>query len=142
MHPFQRIFIHTALVFSLAACASPGAQTEPSTSLAWNRIAHQSIERSKIGQHLAIRLFTQLSLAQHAAIRSATDSANTRDAVAAASMKVITELLPVHTEFVAAQYRAQQVGQSEAGLQAAQKVLAAAAQDGFTRTASSPPPPG
>jgi len=110
-----------------------GATTQESATsatIAWNKIALESIERAKPTQHQAIRLLTHVSLAQYAALAGANESA-ARDAVAAASVRVISELMPTQASFAQQRYVQSQAGTNDAGQSAAQRVLDEARSDGF-----------
>ncbi len=106
------------------------APTQESATLTWNKIALESIERAKPTQHQAIRLLTHVSLAQYAALAAANEAA-ARDAVAAASARVIAELMPTQASFAQERYRQSQAGTIDAGVRAAQRVLDEARSDGF-----------
>ena len=106
------------------------APKQESATLTWNKIALESIERAKPTQHQAIRLLTHVSLAQYAALANANEAA-ARDAVAAASVHVIAELMPTQASFAQERYRQSQAGTIDAGLRAAQRVLDEARSDGF-----------
>jgi hypothetical protein len=106
------------------------ATSATSATLAWNKIALESIERAKPTQHQAIRLLTHVSLAQYAALAGANE-VTARDAVAAASARVIAELMPTQASFAQERYRQSQAGTNDAGLRAAQRVLDEARSDGF-----------
>jgi len=130
----MKVFRITTLA-ALIACV-PAAQAtanDPAASsptLTWNRIALESIGRTKTTQHEAFRLLAYLSLAQYAALERA-GSAPTDDAVAAASAQVISGLMPAQAAYVAEQRRAQPWQASEHGQRVAQRVLAQARDDGF-----------
>jgi hypothetical protein len=112
--------------------AAPTQESATSATLAWNKIALESIERAKPTQHQAIRLLTHVSLAQYAALAEANE-ATARDAVAvaAASVRVIAELMPTQASFAQQRYVQSQSGTNDAGPRAAQRVLDEARSDGF-----------
>ena len=104
----------------LAALADPSATS--ATAIEWNRIALDTIARSKPNQLQVVRLMANLSMAQHAA---AADSA---DALATASMRVIGAMLPEQADYV----RGRHAGQEHPkGARVAERVLADAGRDGF-----------
>ena len=121
-----------------AACASatwaeqeaagPGSDT---AVVAWNRIALESVQRAKPTQHQAARLLAYLSLAQHAAVRSAANDEASGAAVAAVSMQVIAQLLPSQAAYVEGQLRAGQQREGERALAIGYRVLEQAQGDGF-----------
>jgi len=122
-----------------AAPTQESATSATLATLAWNKIALESIERAKPTQHQAIRLLTHVSLAQYAALAEANGTA-ARDAVAAASARVIAELMPTQASFVQERYRQSQAGTTDAGLRAAQRVLDEARSDGFGAAWNGPMP--
>jgi len=115
------------------------APRQESATLTWNKIALESIERAKPTQHQAIRLLTHVSLAQYAALAGANEAA-ARDAVAAASVRVIAELMPTQASFAQQRYVQSQAGTIDAGLHAAQRVLDEARSDGFATAWNGQPP--
>jgi len=116
------------------------APRQESATLTWNKIALESIERAKPTQHQAIRLLTHVSLAQYAALAGANEAA-ARDAVAAASVRVIAELMPTQASFAQQRYvQSSQAGTFDAGLHAAQRVLDEARSDGFATAWNGQPP--
>ncbi len=107
--------------------------TRSSTTLTWNQIALEAIQRSKPGQHQALRLMAYVSLAQLAAIIKEQNDNRPRDITAAASMQVIAGLIPSQAEFVEARYRElypQGLGHDRG---VSRRVLKQARKDGFTQ---------
>lgn len=122
----------------LAACVAINAsQAQTSPTLAWNKIALETVERAKPTQHQAMRLLTYLSLAQHAALTE-TDPAG--DTLATASMRVIAELIPAQASFVEQRYREMAMRDSEKGQRIARALLDQARNDGFTQPWTGQPP--
>lgn len=108
-------------------------QAQPSPTLTWNRIALETVERAKPTQHQAIRLLAHVSLAQYATMAQGDDDPVSRDAVAAASIKVIAELMPSQAAFVEERNRGLDPRAAENGRRIAQGVLAEAGNDGFAK---------
>lgn len=123
--------------------AAPTQESATSATLAWNKIALESIERAKPTQHQAIRLLTHVSLAQYAAL-AGTNGAAAHDVVAAASARVIAELMPTQASFAQERYGQSygqsQAGPTDAGQRVAQRVLDEARSDGFGTAWNGQPP--
>lgn len=106
----MKTWIRTATLLAAATLAATTSaatandtlsdRAAPSTTLTWNRVALDVIERAKPTQHQAIRLLAYLSLAQYAALADGHGEAATRNAVAEASAHVIAGLTPAQTAFV------------------------------------------
>jgi hypothetical protein len=126
----------STILLALAAAwpATSGAQTTSTASatLMWNRIALEAVERAKPNQHQTARTLANVSLAQYAALAEAGGEDVARDAIATTSARVIAELLPSQASFVEERYREMQVHGDKGGA-SAQRVLAAASQDGFAQ---------
>jgi hypothetical protein len=134
----MKSWIRVSLLSSVAAwltvsCAStvPIGQTPASTSLTWNRVAMEAVERAKPSQHQAVRLYANVSLAQYAAMAEAKNEDAARDAVAMASMRVIAALLPTQAAFIEERHRQLQMRDSEIGRRVAERVVAQAQTDRF-----------
>ena len=116
------------------ADSSMTAPAEPSSTLTWNGIALEAVARAKPTQHQAIRLLTYVSLAQHAALAEVQNAGAAREAVAAASMQVIAELLPSQAAFVEEHRRQLLSRAADRGRPVAQRFLEEARTDGFAQT--------
>lgn len=124
----------------VAGVAAPAGARQPSATitvdaspvLAWNRIALETIERARPSQHVAVRLLTQVSLAQHAAFAEAADPEAAGAAVATASKHVIAQMFPAQAAFAESRFREAGARPSEQGERIARRVLAQAATDGFS----------
>ena len=127
--------------FAIAtACVSNvwgGAQVTPhaqsSTTLTWNQIALEAIQRSKPGQHQALRLMAYVSLAQFAAAGKEQYDNHPRDIAAAASMRVIAEIIPTQAQFVEQRYRELYPQGSGHDRGISRRVLKQASKDGFAQ---------
>lgn len=111
--------------------AEPGSQG--SATLAWNRVALETIERAKPTQHQTVRLLAHLSLAQYAAIVQAPHSESAASVVGSASQRVIAGLFPMQAEYVAQQARAIGIEDSAFGQRIGDRILVHAGDDGFAR---------
>jgi len=132
--------IAAAFVPAAAQTDAP-ARVEVAPTLAWNRIALETIERAKPSQHQAIRLLTYVSLAQYAALAEAGDGRDAADAVAGASMRVIAGLVPSQAAFVEQRHRESGARPIEAGRMVGDRLLAQAADDGFAQAWGGSLPP-
>lgn len=140
-------WIKTATLLAAATLAASAAandnrdgQAVSSATLAWNHVALNVIERAKPTQHQAIRLLAYVSLAQYAALADGTGDPARRDAVAAASARVITGLAPAQTAYVHERSRAFGAGANDSGHRIGEQVLAEANTDGFAQMWNSQPP--
>lgn len=129
-----RFLIACAWVSASQAAPQTSDQAHSSPALTWNRIALQAVERAKPTQHQTVRLLAQLSIAQHVVATEAASGDAAGEAMATASMRVITALLPGQAAFVQERHREQQPVENQRGVQIAERVLAEAARDGFVQT--------
>jgi hypothetical protein len=125
--------VATAWVSASRAEPETAEQTWNSATLTWNRVALEAVARAKPTQHQAARLLAHLSLAQHAAVIDAGDAEAVRDAVATASMRVISDLLPSQAAFAEERHRQLGARGGDQGHRVARRVLAQANQDGFAQ---------
>lgn len=107
--------------------------TQSSITLTWNQIALEAIQRSKPSQHQALRLMAYLSLAQLIAVATEQSDNQPHDITAAASMRVIAELVPTQAQFVEQRYREQYPHGSSHDRGVSRRVLAHARRDGFAQ---------
>jgi hypothetical protein len=130
--PLSAAAICALVSTGLIACATPSQPPHGSAAqaLAWNKIALESVERSKPTQHQVVRLLTYMSLAQHVA---QSEARGDREALATASRQVIAALLPAQAGYVDERYRQLHAADSAAGARIAERVLAQAQSDGFAR---------
>ncbi len=129
----------TAAVLALWA---PGAaaQSQASSTLTWNGVALEAIERAKPTQHQAARLLAHVSLAQYAAAGDAGNADSSGDAIATASIQAIAALLPSQAAYVEERHRELNARADQRGSRIAQRVVANANSDGFAQTWSGQAP--